>query len=170
MPAKSRLGMGTQRHLGDATRKSCRATARQLQRFCSHLQEPNQALLPPCLQVQNGHEVKMRCTSKNWQQELLRLFPLGPRTTTCLTPALDIQTAPVSTAPAGGSQAASDAQTALVQPNLQPAAAQGGGSQVASDAQTPGEPARGYWREAPGVRLSLLRELCHAALDSYIMR
>lgn len=130
------------------------------------------------LQVQSGQEVKTKITAKNWQQQLCLLFPQKPRTPNQTALASDSQTAasavqqtrPDGSTLAGDNQMASDTQNTVPQAATQTRAQSVKSPVVASDAQMLSDAGAGYWMQVPAVRLKMLWESCHAALDSYIMR
>ena len=93
------------------------------------------------MQLCKAQEIKIRLTSRNWQQELCQHFLAPP--------------APASNA----ASTASDSQDAEITGLQETALAAAG--QDGTD---------GYWGLAPGVRLRMLRELCYAVLNTYIFR
>lgn len=124
------------------------------------------------LQVQSGQEVKLKITAQNWQQQVCHLFPTCPQQPGAASVAqLSVHPPAVQTPPdcaefACDSHKASDTHTAAEALGAQSV----NGAAGASDAQDLRQAAPAYWLQAPAVRLRMLRDLCHAALDSYVMR
>ena len=97
------------------------------------------------VQLCNAQEVKVRLTSRNWQQEVCQRFLQQP-----YKPHAD------STEEEHAEQGGPSTRASQEQP---PTASEQAGT--GSDE---------YWKLAAGVRLRMLRELCYAVLNTYIFR
>ena len=125
------------------------------------------------IQLYKAQEVRINVTKDTWQQEMCDRFQ-NPLSESCLTsPVTDTPAASIRADPGSALNRAGHPQTALEGlpdpegSNPSAEAVPGAASNRAGQHQTAPDD---YWQLAPGVRLAMLRSLCHAALNTYIFR
>ena len=118
------------------------------------------------MQLYKAQEVKVNVTQDTWQQEMCDRFHHPFPTTDSLAAASEADPGSALDR-AGRSQIALDGIHDPEGSYSSAEAVLGGAPNRAGQRQTAPDD---YWQLTPGVRLTMLRSLCHAALNTYIFR